>query len=102
MNNIKTFINKLNKKEKEQLFKILFADIINKNNIKEMINSIIKIELQDLIKNKEIACKTQMKSHYNIKYIIDSMLKKANNTKEVSIKRYNHIKKLLKSVFRMS
>lgn len=98
MNNIKTFINKLNKEEKEQLLKILFVDIINKNNIKEIINNIIKIELQGLIKNKEIAYKTQTKSHYNIKYIIDSMLKKANNTKEVSIKRYNHIKKLLKSV----
>ena len=98
MNNIKAFIDKLNKKEKEQLIKILFIDSINKNSIKEMITSIITTQLQDLIKSKGFDYKPVVKSNYTIKHIIDSMLKKANNTEEVLAKRYNHIKKLLNSV----
>lgn len=102
MHNIENFVNKLSKEEKEHLIHLLSADNtneitelkLNKNDIKKITVAIIA-QLQSLMKNGNFYSKSIVKSHYTIGYIVNSMLKRANNTEEVSLKRYNRIKRLL-------
>ncbi|MBQ6736631.1 MAG: site-specific integrase [Alphaproteobacteria bacterium] len=66
--------------------------------ITEIVNIAVAAQLQNMVKSGNFKPKTAPGSNYTIEYIVDSMLKKANNTKDVATKRYNRINNLLNGV----
>ena len=66
--------------------------------ITEIVNLAVAAQLQTMAKNGSFKPKIAPGSNYTIEYIVDSMLKKANNTKDVERKRYNRINNLLDGV----
>lgn len=75
---------------------ILDAEDLEK--ITEIVNIAVAAQIQNLVKTGGLKARTFPGSNHTIEYIVDSMLKKANNTKEVAKKRYNRINNLLSGV----